>query len=394
MISVQDIKQKALKWWDDGSFLSAVTLGKDDYFPKEISKIGKVDRTTVHENYTTIIKDQEELTKASKEKRGYGFTLSWQEINSHRTGKNRFIDKISFLTATDYLKFIGKEKDFERFNENVRKIQVEFPELSKWIIAHPIIVVQYAGQWDDLLKVCRYFKSNHIPNRYFIRELPIQIDTKFIERNESVINELLEELIPDRINREGNDFCSKYNLKNKERLVRIRILCPELKQSFAYEDFAVKLSDFRTGQISCKNVFITENEMNFLTLPVIKDSIAIWSGGGFNVAHIAGINWLNERSIYYWGDLDAAGLLIFQQLRFYYPNSVSLMMDRTTLERFYKEGKASKKLPPTAFKSLIKDELDLFTYLNENLIRLEQEQIPHEYAVVAIREALEQEKND
>jgi hypothetical protein len=379
MISVQDIKQKSSKWWDDGSFLSATVLGKDDYFPKEVSKIGKVDRTTLDVNYTTILKEQEALINASKEKKGFGYELLWKEVNNQKTGKNKFIDKISFRNQTDFLKFLGREKDFERFNENVKKILDEFPELKKWIVKNPISIVEYAKEWDDLLKVCRYFKGNYIPNRYFIRELPIQIHTKFIERNENIIDELLLELIPDRINLEGKDFCSKYFLKNKERLIRTRILCAKLKKSFAYEDFAVRLSDFKKQAVQCKNIFLTENEMNFLTLPQLQDSIAIWSGGGFNVANIANVDWLGERNIYYWGDLDAAGLLILQQLKAYYPKAQSLMMDRVTFDQFYKEGKTTKKLPSGSFKSQVIAEQELFSFLNEGMLRLEQEHIPQEY---------------
>lgn len=388
MISVQDIKQKSSKWWDDGSFLSATVLGTDGYFPKEISKIGKVDRTALHVNYTTILKEQEALVNASKDKKGFGYELHWKEVNNQKTGKNKFIDKISFSNQTDFLKFLGRERDFERFNENVKKILNEFPELKKWVAQNPISVVQYAKEWDDLLKVCRYFKAYHIPNRYFIRELPIQIHTKFIERNENIIDKLLVELIPERINLDGKDFCSKFFLKQKERLIRIRILCAELKNSFAYEDFAVRLSDFKKQAVQCKNIFLTENEMNFLTLPELKDSIAIWSGGGFNVANIANISWLEERSIYYWGDLDAAGLLILQQLKTYYPNSQSLMMDRSTFDQFYKEGKANKKLPNSSFKSQILQEQELFAFLNEGMLRLEQEHIPQEYANQILKSTL------
>ena len=48
-----------------------------------------------------------------------------------------------------------------------------------------------------------------------------------------------------------------------------------------------------------------ENKMNFLTLPLQPDSIAVWSGGGFNISFLKEIPWMTHVQNYYWGDLDA-----------------------------------------------------------------------------------------
>ena len=35
--------------------------------------------------------------------------------------------------------------------------------------------------------------------------------------------------------------------------------------------------------------------MNFLTLPEVKNTVALWSGGGFNVSYLKEIEWLQKK---------------------------------------------------------------------------------------------------
>src|SRR5690606_39461212 len=54
---------------------------------------------------------------------------------------------IFFDTEKDFLKFLGKEKEVELFNENVEKIIDTFPELKDWIIKNPIKVIANQTDW-------------------------------------------------------------------------------------------------------------------------------------------------------------------------------------------------------------------------------------------------------
>ena len=42
-------------------------------------------------------------------------------------------------------------------------------------------------------------------------------------------------------------------------------------------------------------------------------------------------DWLREREIFYWGDIDTHGYAILDQLRGHFPQARSLLMDRATL---------------------------------------------------------------
>lgn len=375
MLSYNEIKSKIKKWWDDGSFLRA-SLSGTPYFKRDVPKIGLDDIKNIHKNIDSVFKSQDELVKNSKEVKGYGFSIEWQEKNYKIIGSNKFIKRITVDTEEDFLKIIHKEKEFTIFKENVDFILGEFPELKDWVLQNPLLIIENTNKWEELAKVLKYFKNDHISNKYFIRELPVNVHTKFIEQNKTIISSLLNTLIPDKINSSEKDFHSRHYLKNKEKLIRVRLLCPELMSKNPYIDFSIPLSDFIKKEIPSDAIFITENEMNFLTLPLKKNAIAIWSSGGFQISYLSDVGWMKQKQIYYWGDIDAAGLAILSQLRSYYPNSISLLMDKITFDKYYQDGKSDKKIPANNLKGLNEKELEFFFYLKRENLRLEQEKIP------------------
>lgn len=374
MLGVEEIKSKVKKWWEDGSFLQSSLKGLP-FDKREVPKIGLDNIRNIHENVDAVFKSQDELMKNSKEVKGYGYTIEWQERNYKNIGNNKFIKKITIDTEQDFLRLINKEKEFKLFKERVKYLLDQVPELNLWIERNPLEIISNDEKWEDLIKVLMYFKNDHIPNKYYIRELPISVHTKFIESNIGILRSLLDYLIPSQII-ESKNFHERYSIKNKEKLIRIRILCDEITSGYHYSDFSVRLSDFILQDIPAKNVIIAENELNFLTLPKNKNTIAIWSGGGFQISYLANIDWLKEKNIFYWGDIDAAGLAILSQLRTYYPSSQSILMDRSTFDKFYDNGKTEKLISAKQLNGLKKEELELYKYLNENKLRLEQEKIP------------------
>lgn len=367
-----DIHKEALKHYE----LFLTHKLRDDskaLFPLEI----RVSRPQKAEDRSSIKLKTEYLQKNSKAIIGHGYTIEWEKSGNRTWSEWNNPKRVYFENEIEYLKFISKEKEIVSFLENVALIKQTLPELIDWIAENPKNVLDYQETWPDLLKVCTYFKNDHVPNKFYVRELPVLIETKFIENNKSIIMSLLDFLIPNKITPSKNFFI-RYSIRDKEKLIRIRILCNKLAEKYNYTDFSIRLSDFINTEIASKNVFITENELNFLTLPQKENSIAIWSGGGFQISYIANIDWLKRRQIYYWGDVDAAGLAILSQLRTYYPhpNSVSLLMDRTTFDKYYHGGKSDKKIPANTLKGLSEKEIELFHYLKKDNLRLEQEKIP------------------
>jgi hypothetical protein len=193
-------------------------------------------------------------------------------------------------------------------------------------------------------------------------------------------------LIPDHINADEKDFEKRFNLLSKEQLIRIRFLDASKSPLQNITDISFTEKELKNYEFLIENVLVTENLMNFLTLPILVNTIAIWSGGGFNISYLRNIEWLKTKQFYYWGDIDAQGFQILNQCRMYFPNTISIMMDRTTLQHFNPaEGTPAK---PLQLSLLTPDETELYQTLIAGNIRLEQEKITQIFADERIREAM------
>lgn len=121
--------------------------------------------------------------------------------------------------------------------------------------------------------------------------------------------------------------------------------------------------------------------MNFLTLPALTSTIAIWSGGRFNISFLKDAAWLGRKRMFYWGDIDEHGFLILHQLRSYYPDAKSVMMDAATFDMFAAYSAPGSRSTSENLPLLTEEERALFDRLKSiDKNRLEQEKIPQRYA--------------
>lgn len=334
-----------------------------------------------NEDIVKFEKELADLINQSKEKKGYGYTIEYQTIKTKQHGLQDIPISISFQSEYDYLKFINKEKETERFRKDVGRIISSFPELKDWIYIYPFKVIE--NNWDCLLRVCEYFKSNPRPNLY-IRELPIHVHTKFIEKHKGIIKELLDIIIVEYINTNEIRFEARFNLKYDEPIVRFRILDGSISQKYysGIDDLSIPISQFQCLSLPVQTVYIVENKINMLTFPSKKDSIVVW-GHGFGVDVMRNVDWLKTKRIYYWGDLDAQGFQILSEIRMHFSQVKSFLMDRDTFDKYY-EGDKGTETNVEKELCLTQEELEMFRLLKESNSRLEQEKIPFEYVVIKI----------
>ena len=319
-----------------------------------------------------------ELILHSKEKKGYGYSIEYQKVKTRKHGEQDIPVSISFLTESDYLKFIGKEQATVDFRKNLERILSAFPELYEWVCRFPNKVLDNHKIWKDLLKVCSYFKCNPKPQLY-IRELPIQVDTKFIERNKGTIKELLEIIIAESVNTDETRFEIRFNLLYDEPVVRFRVLDKMMSQALfsGIDDLSIPISQFKETEIPVEGVYIVENKMNMLTFPPIQKSIVVW-GHGFGVDILKDVAWLKSKKIFYWGDLDAQGFQILSEIRTHFPHVESFLMNRETFDQF-NEGEVGTETNVEKELYLTQEEKELFDFLRNGNYRLEQEKIPFNY---------------
>jgi hypothetical protein len=339
------------------------------------------DKSYSRSSWPDFQKEIQSIISHSKEKKGFGYTLEFQQVKTKHLELQDLPRRIYFETERDYLRFLGKEKEVELFRADVNTITASIPGLRGWIAKSPGKVVDNHGKWDSLLKVCHYFRQNPKPDLY-IRELPITVHTKFIEQHQGILRELLDMIIPGYVNSGEKQFEKRFNLKYQEPQVRFKVLDKSLGEQFfsGIADLAIPVSLFESLKLPLKRVLIAENKTTLyttLTLPQMRDAIAVF-GQGNAVMNLRNTSWLTEMEILYWGDLDVHGFEILSSLRDYFPHTRSILMDKSTFDRFFENDQGAVSGSQQQL-NLTDDERALYELLKTNNWRLEQEKIPQDY---------------
>lgn len=385
MIGPEEIKRQALLWWKAvlQSYISGVS-----FFPKSIDRIGKIKSGNIISNFELVQSQVASLHLHSKSTTGSGYLVITAQQNTRRTGSHELPERIVFETIDDYLAFTQQKREWKVFQENYEVLISTIPSLKEWAFQNCTFLTDTAIQWPDVLKVCQYFLLHPRPNLY-LRQLPIEVHTKFIEENFTIIQSLLQFLIPDHIrDPKQQRFAERFYLRYDEPLIRIRMLDRDVPIIGHLSDISIPLSDFQKAEIPIKNIIITENKMNFLTLPAVKNAIAIWSGGGFNVSYLRDIAWMKDKDIFYWGDIDEHGFQILHQIRSYYAGVESLMMNKGVFETFKKSTVKGARNKAENLHLLTEEEAEMYRELKamDSGNRLEQEKIPQGYVEEFFRE--------
>jgi hypothetical protein len=374
MITPKEIKDKTEKKYI--SFLQ--TLVEQKPYEKLVIR---GDKTYTKSSFPEFEREIQLIYSQSKEKKSFGYSLDLQKVKTKHLGAQDLPISIYFDNQKDFLKFLGKENEVDSFKSNVEIILGELPELKDWIIKYPKKVIDNMNEWQNILKVCQYFKQNPKPN-FYIRELPVKIHTKFIERNKGIIRELLDVLISEHVKSEEKEFENRFNLKYAEPQIRFKVLDKKISDRFfsGIDDIAIPVSQFEKLDLPIKKVLVVENKTTLyttLTLPKMNDTIAIF-GSGFSVFNLKNVLWFDNLKLLYWGDIDVQGFEILSQFRTYFPLTKSMLMDKKTFDKFFENDDGS----PTNISmklSLTDEEQLLYDILKKNNWRLEQEKIPLDY---------------
>jgi hypothetical protein len=382
VINPSQIQQRSEQRYS--SFLISI-ITEENFFPIEFV-VGSLPK-----EYLDLSKAVNLLIDKSKQQLGYGYTLELESRRMQKHGSQSLPKRISIDTEQDYLKLIKKEKEVRQFRLDIELIRIKVPGLKQWICLYPLKVIEHSDRWNELLKVCQYFQHIPKPNLY-IRELPIQVHTKFIEQNQRIIRSLLEAILPGEQlgaveGEKEHIFEKRFSLKYREPLIRLRLLDRTLKakHGFPATDFSLPISELNQLTLEGHDCLITENLMNFLTLPNLKNSFAIF-GSGYAVQGLKFTQWLSSCQIFYWGDLDADGFKILSQLRSYFPQVISIMMDTKTFETFREFSVSVSEVNLENLQQLTSEEANLYNYLVLHSKRLEQERISQDYVDQILRD--------
>lgn len=381
------IREELSRKWEAGRILRYLII-RDDLFPLRMP-LKRPNNIDVNENFAEISKWIKILKDNSKQAVGFGYELLEKEIVHRQSGRNHIPTHAIIPTVQDALRLLKKEREADKFMELAQIIQTEWPILNEWIAKYPHKVLAVGDDWSGVLAVLRWF-YNHPCCDLYLRQLDISgIDTKFVEQRKGILAELLNIILPkDAIDQTAQFFEKRYGLRVKPVQVRLRLLDHEhFIQGIS--DIMIPVEQMAAFKPTVTRVFVTENEINGLCFPEVKKGLVIF-GLGYGVDILKTVDWLTDKEIYYWGDIDTHGFVMLDQVRSFLPQTQSMLMDESILLNHRSLWSVEEKPFFGQLSRLKTDEYRLLCLLQGNTwgkgVRLEQERVSFQQVQKAISE--------
>lgn len=207
------------------------------------------------------------------------------------------------------------------------------------------------------------------------------IDTKFFERNATLLTRLLDERFDGVVTEQGLvNFLDALEENNHWVL-----LVPLEKGLLPFKRLRITTSELAETALPCSHILVVENEHCLHLLPEIPDTVAILGAG-------MDLQWLrsgqhDKKLIAYWGDMDSWGLLMLSRARQYRPTINPLLMTQGLFERYSLNSAVCEPVvaQPASPEGLTDCEAHFYQYLlNQERGRLEQEYLPEHEVVNAL----------
>ena len=382
-----DLQAQVHKLWDRGLLLASVA-GGESVFPRRLALKGP-DSRALGERFSEV----RDWIAGLVANEGL-YRIEWRSVNHRVLGANRIPSAIWIDTLEQALGLIGKHRAAERFAGMVERTRETRAELIPWLAKRPLRALALAEEWPQLLAIVDWLSKHPRPEVY-LRQVDLPgVHTKLIEGHRAVLAELFDLVLPeeaiDATHTGAFGFCRRYGFLDKPARVRFRMLDPTVRllPMASDQDITLTQAAFSSLAPPVTTVFITENEINFLAFPNVRDSMVIF-GAGYGFANLIAAHWLQEKNILYWGDIDTHGFAILNQLRGFFPHTVSFLMDRETLLA-HRQFWGSEPQPQTGdLLRLTTEEQALYDQLRQHTwgvsVRLEQEKIGFRYLAAALQ---------
>ena len=221
----------------------------------------------------------------------------------------------------------------------------------------------------------------------YLRALPlVQVDTKFVEQHQRLIELMLDVLQQGAISDAGGLLSWLNCQANPRGWLWVRPLCESSRAALGGLPLLQLSTDtLLTTALPAGRILVVENVQSGLGLPALDDCIAVF-GGGKNLSWLQA-EWLQSKQVAYWGDIDSEGLTMLADARSKLQNIEPLLMDQQTLlqhqARMVPEP-ASVVAEPAA---LTATEAQLFRDLRAGrfgFARLEQERLAPDWVHAAL----------
>jgi hypothetical protein len=331
----------------------------------------------------SILRREIELLASSS----YGWNIDWEEIQTRKWGRQRWPVRIVFKSIEEMARALDRSTELDAFRIALQAARRECPALGPWLCAKADRVPEYLSDWSALIAVCTYFDANPRP-KCFARQIPLPVDTKFIEQHAGILGELLEAVLGDRINLGGSTFEERFHLLTEPPQVRFRFLDLDLQKEerWPVTECSVPAPVFANLAWKIPRVVVVENRDVFLCLPRIPRTLAVF-GCGKAASLLPACSWMNYADLVYWGDCDEAGYGILSSLRSHFPHLRSLLMDETAWREWKHLAISGKRDPTARHDHLSKTERSALNEVLAGPWMLEQERIPQSTMERSLAEA-------
>ena len=392
----KELRAQVQRLWDRGLLLTAIP---DDAleFPRRL-QLKTPSSRELSDDYQAV---REWIVRLRDAK---GIRIEYRNLQHRILGENAVPDTAWLDSAEAAVRLLGNQKEHKQFVQLAAQTRECKPALLPWVQERPLKALALAEHWSKLLEIVSWMQHNPRPGIY-LRQVSIAgIDSKFIERHRAVLIPLLDLTLPAAttdLNAKGvGGFEQRYGFRSRPLTVRFRILDPVLATLPGGDrDITLTSEDFRevyqheSYAKLIRRVFITENEINFLSFPPIENGLVIF-GAGYGFDALADVPWLSRSRIYYWGDIDTHGFAILDQLRHRYPTVRSFLMDEATLQHHKAFWGRENTAQIRRLERLTPEEQQLYQDLQSgrwgNQLRLEQERVDYKFFLSSL-ELIEQD---
>ncbi|QWF70962.1 hypothetical protein KEF85_00185 [Methylomonas paludis] len=379
-----DLRRQILVLWQKGIILAEVVNGTD-LFPKRLS----LKTPNAAEMLARFDEVRAWIQAVNKQAH---IRVVMRETQHRQLGSNLMPAEVWLDSAEAAAALIDMQKPLRRFRQLLMQTEARLPAVRSWLGKRPLVALELAEVWPQLLEVTAWVQEHPQPGIY-LRQIDVPgVHSKFVEAHRSILQELLDLVLPaEHITASVSRFNRRYGFLDKPERIRFRVLDDNigLFSGLHQPDVSLDVTNFAALRGNIRLVFITENEINFLAFPPQPQAIVIF-GGGYGFAALSTAAWLQQCQISYWGDIDTHGFAILSQLRAYFPQVKSLLMDRSTLLNFSAMWGHEAKPINYDLPHLTSDEQSLYDDLRDNRIqpnlRLEQERIGFEWVLEKIGE--------
>ena len=320
--------------------------------------------------------------------------VTMREFRHPVSGANTLPYEAWIDSVEDAVALIGKRREAEVFRGLLEAAAARQPTLLGWLARRPLTALELADDWSRLLDTVGWLKDHPRPGIY-LRQMDVPgVHSKFVEARRGVIGELLDTALPPESIDAGATgaaaFAARYGFLDRPLRIRFRVLDPDhaLLPGHPDQDVTLDARTFATLEPRLSRVFVTENEVNFLSFPRMRESMVIF-GAGYGFETLGQVRWLARCRLLYWGDIDTHGFAILDELRGRFDHVESLLMDRDTFLAFRPLWGTESSPIDRDLLRLTGEERALYDDLRGNRpgknLRLEQERIGFRW----VRDALE-----